>query len=262
MEQWGVDPKTVRLLRNMRAASWFSYGGVDEAVSTRVGGRQGCKFGACIFNSTFSVALIMVHDTLARAGVAMQLPSDAACPWTLAAPPADAPAVDVLEKAFVDDTALMLVARTPELLDCAINVLLTTVQSFYRALNLETNWGEGKTEAFLVYRGQGAACRMRAWRPTPGAKPSISVPNSDSILNIVSSYRHLGGEIAVSGSLVPLAMSRRRRALAAYAPLAMKVFGSANISLDLNLCMFQTQSCRAGRSTCTSWYRPSVSSPP
>ena len=44
----------------------------------------------------------------------------------------------------------------------------------------------------------------------------------------------------MSGSLVPLAMSRRRRALAAYAPLAMKVFGSAHISLDLKLWMFQT----------------------
>ena len=45
-EQWGgVDPKIVRLLKNMHAQSWFSYGTVDEAIVTRLGGRQGCIFG-------------------------------------------------------------------------------------------------------------------------------------------------------------------------------------------------------------------------
>jgi len=49
--QWGVKPKAVRLLRNLHASSWFSYGDLETAIVVRVGGRQGCKFGAMIFNS-------------------------------------------------------------------------------------------------------------------------------------------------------------------------------------------------------------------
>jgi hypothetical protein len=239
-EQWGVDPKVTRLLKNMHVQSWFSYGDLDNAVATRVGGRQGCKFGATLFNSTFSVALIMIRDVLMAANVTARLHCDHAAPWTSAAPSSCSPTEDVLDAAFVDDTVLILIAASPKLLDLAIDILLTNVQEFYTALNLEINWAPGKTEAMLQYRGKGAAARMNARRPVAGAKPVITVPVNGMQLQIVDLYKHLGGEITVSGSLMPLATSRRKRALAAYAPLAMKVFGSPHLTLDLKQWMFQT----------------------
>ena len=81
---------------------------------------------------------------------------------------------------------------------------------------------------------------MNARRLVAGAKPVITVPVNGMQLQIVDLYKHLGGEITVSGSLMPLATSRRKRALAAYAPLAMKVLGSPHLSLDLKQWMFQT----------------------
>ena len=46
---WGIDAKVLALIKNLHAAAWFSYGDMDTAITVRVGGRQGCKFGATIF---------------------------------------------------------------------------------------------------------------------------------------------------------------------------------------------------------------------
>ena len=81
---------------------------------------------------------------------------------------------------------------------------------------------------------------MNARRLAAGAKPVIKVPVNGMQLQIVDLHKHLGGETTTSGSLMPLATSRRKQALAAYAPLAMIVFGSPHLSLDLKQWMFQT----------------------
>ena len=110
----------------------------------------------------------------------------------------------------------------------------------YHLMNLEVNWSPGKTEAILVYRGKGATECLRARRPAPSAPPRILVPGCSSVLHVVMAYKHLGGEITAAGSLVPLANGRRKRALAAYSPIAMKVFGSRHVTLDLKQWMFTT----------------------
>ena len=239
-EQWGVDPKVVRLLKNMHVQSWFSCGDVDEAIATRVGGRQGCKYGSPIFNSTFSVALVLVHDALVDADVVVQLPSDGAAVWTTTPPDDGCPKADVLDGAFVDETVLILITSSARALDAAIGTLLTLLLRIYHLMNLEVNWNPGKTEAILQYRGKGAAECLRARRPSPSAPPRILIPGCSSVLHVVTAYKHLGGEITTAGSLVPLAHGRRKRALAAYSPIAMKVFGSRHISLDLKQWMFTT----------------------
>ena len=102
-----------RLLKNVHVQSWFSYGDVDEAVSTRIVGRQGCKYGSPLFNSTFSVALVLLHDALVSAGVVTQLACDGLAVWS-ASPSDDASErADVLDAAFVDDAVLVLLAASP-----------------------------------------------------------------------------------------------------------------------------------------------------
>ena len=92
-------------------------------------------------------------------------------------------------------------------------------------MNLEINWNPGKTQAIFVYRGKGAAASLRARRPSHSAPPRVQIPGCRSVLHIVTAYKHLSGEITTAGSLVPLAHGRRKRALAAYNPIALKVFG-------------------------------------
>ena len=97
----------------------------------------------------------------------------------------------VLDAAFVDDTVLILMAPSPRTLDGAIDILLQTVQGFYHVLNLGINWDVGKREAFLKYRGKGAAARTRAWRSAPGEPMGIRVPSSSALVHVVPTYKHL-----------------------------------------------------------------------
>ena len=218
-EQWGVDPKTTRLLKTMHAQSWFSYGSIDEAIETFVGGRQGCKYGAQIFNSAFSVAILLIHDDLVAKGIVVKFRRSGDAPWALSEPANDGSEEDVLEVVFVDDTVMMLVAHSPAALDNSIDVLLQSLRHFYSVLRLVINWKPGKTEALLQYRGKGAAESLRRRRPTPTSPPVIEIPGTSEVLRIVREYKHLGDEISISGSLVPLAQGRRKCAFAAYMPL-------------------------------------------
>ena len=55
--QWAVSEKVLVLIKTLHAMGLMSYGDVDEAISIRVGGKQGCKYGSTIFNGPYSVGL-------------------------------------------------------------------------------------------------------------------------------------------------------------------------------------------------------------
>ncbi|CAK0788322.1 unnamed protein product, partial [Prorocentrum cordatum] len=73
MQQWGIPEKIVRLLKNLHSKSWLSYGDVDTAVSVRLGGKQGCKYGSTIFNGSYSVGLLLLRDALLKAGATLRI---------------------------------------------------------------------------------------------------------------------------------------------------------------------------------------------
>ncbi|CAK0851528.1 unnamed protein product, partial [Prorocentrum cordatum] len=140
-EQWGVSPKVIRLLKNTRAASWFSYGDCDTTVATLVGGRQGCKYGATVFNCTFSLAMVLIRDAVLDAGIILRLPKGRDAFW---APPESGTdhAEDtmlVVDAAFVDDECFILTAPRAADLDSAINAILTAVCNIYESVNLAIN---------------------------------------------------------------------------------------------------------------------------
>ena len=91
-------------------------------------------------NSTFSVALVLVHDALVDADVVVQLPSDGAAVWTTSAPEDECPKADVLNAAFVDDTVLILLASSARALEASIGTLLKVLLRIYHFTNIEINW--------------------------------------------------------------------------------------------------------------------------
>ncbi|CAK0802742.1 unnamed protein product, partial [Prorocentrum cordatum] len=140
-EQKGVPPKVIRLLENMRAASRFSHGDCDTAVAALVGGRQGCKYGAMVFNSTFSLAMVLIRDASLDAGIMLRLPKGRGAFW---APPESGAdhaedTIPVVDAAFVDDECFMLTAPRAADLDGAINVIPTAVCNIYEGMNLTIN---------------------------------------------------------------------------------------------------------------------------
>ena len=129
---------------------------------------------------------------------------------------------------FVDDLCAVLSASSPAALDAAVQVLLGILTSTFHDLHLTVNWGPGKTESLLHYRGIGARAAREAWRRDDGSL-SIPVPNSSVMLRIVPEYAHLGSFIRATSESWKLVSHHVSAALTAYAPIAKKVFGSALI---------------------------------
>jgi hypothetical protein len=153
--QWGMPEKLVRLLQNLHVMSWFTYGEAETAVSVLIGGRQGCKFGAAVFNSTFALAATLLYETLSDAGVMLTLLQGPPTFWGQE-PPVGSPEVSSIDVCFVDDEAFFVTAASPRLLDLAVDVLLGAVDKIYGIMALQINLLPKKTEAFLLYRGHGA----------------------------------------------------------------------------------------------------------
>lgn len=92
----------------------------------------------------------------------------------------------------------------------------------------------------LRYRGKGATKRKRQWRQDDGSL-AIRVENESDensppmLINLVDRYKHLGGIIMIDGSVAVECKGRNRSAMAAYSPIASKVFGAKDIGKDLKL---------------------------
>eukprot|EP00973_Karenia_brevis_P034932 4819900-Karenia_brevis.AAC.1 len=68
-QQWKIDPGAAGLAQSLHEGSWFFVADLETAVTTKTGGRQGCKLGATTFNSVYAVALDMLRWELEKTGV-------------------------------------------------------------------------------------------------------------------------------------------------------------------------------------------------
>ena len=75
---------------------------LDTVMRTHLGGRQGCKFGALIFNGGYSIALSIMHAELSAEDIALRLHEPSGAFWTV--PEEDEQDdTDVVDATFVDD---------------------------------------------------------------------------------------------------------------------------------------------------------------
>ena len=49
--QWDVDDTVAGMARTLHEGAWFVVADLPTAVTSKTGGRQGCKLGATVFNS-------------------------------------------------------------------------------------------------------------------------------------------------------------------------------------------------------------------
>ena len=230
MKQWGCDQKSMSLLNSLHDGAWFHYGDLSTCIKTLIGGRQGCKFGAMIFNGGYSLALFMLHKALLKDDVVLRVSRPGGAFWLPPSSNTGAQDVPVIDATFVDDDAIVLVAPTPRLLDHAISRLLEITVQVFSLLSLRINWKPGKSEAMLKYRGR-RACKHYEARRIDG-KLFIPVPGSGGErLTVVQRYKHLGGFHDITGAVLCDAKHKVDVALSAFVQLAHKVFGCPTVGL-------------------------------
>ena len=229
LQQWGVDPGAACLSQALHHGAWFCIADLDSAVLSKTGGRQGCKLGALTFNSVYAVALDMLAWELRRADIVFRVRVPDGAFWQRSDEDVDASDDNVVDAAFVDDEAIVLMAKSPALLDRAIDITLKAVFRIFSLLHLQINLAEGKTECFLSYRGKHAVAKREA-RRGPDGKLRIDVPGIHGLaVSVVGVYKHLGTFCSQSGDTFRNSLLRTQSAMASYSPIASKVFGADSI---------------------------------
>ncbi|CAE8716218.1 unnamed protein product [Polarella glacialis] len=96
---------------------------------------------------------------------------------------------------------------------------------------LRINRAPGKSEAMLTYRGKQAG-EHREVRHRNDGKLWIKLPvgTDRSHLSVVTHFKHMGGYVSAGGSTFEDAVHRVKRAMAAYGPLADKVFAATSVN--------------------------------
>ena len=124
----------------------------------------------------------------------------------------------------------------------ATELLLDVVTTIFRLLHLEINFGPNKTLAILLFLGkQATLCREKLRRPDGTLAIALEkFGHPGEWLRIVRSYRHLGTYIDALGVTHGNVIERSKLALGAYAPIAMKVFGSSLIATAFKLCFLRS----------------------
>ena len=239
LQQWGIDPKVIALVAALHTGSWFTYAECRHVIAAARGGRQGCKLGSIVFNAGYTPPLLALAEEMKARGVTMRASSSdgAGDPfWSAALHAAPEGADEFLDVTFVDDEALVLLAPSPRALDAVMDIALAALAATFQRYMLAINWSRGKSEALLKYRGRHAVACWEA-RRQPCGKILIPLPvqAGHDFLIVVDRYKHLGGIVATSGSEVHEARARASSALAAYAPLASRIFGAACIAHGLKV---------------------------
>eukprot|EP00811_Abedinium_folium_P016500 NODE_2543_length_2192_cov_3.675545.p1 GENE.NODE_2543_length_2192_cov_3.675545~~NODE_2543_length_2192_cov_3.675545.p1 ORF type:complete len:298 (-),score=31.88 NODE_2543_length_2192_cov_3.675545:669-1562(-) len=141
----------------------------------------------------------------------------------------------VLDLTFVDDEAVM-VADSPGAVLAAVDSCMAMLALMLRRQMLEINWKPGKTEFLLRLRGQGSTRTRESLRQADGHL-RIPVHSADGLVfvNVVNRYVHLGTVLTPDGSYVLNARRTATRANEAYGPLALRIFGAPNLSVELRL---------------------------
>ena len=241
MERLQAHPHIVTLMASLHTSSWFkSDPDSNDVMVVRKGGRQGCLFGAKIFNMGYAKALQEIADVLLAENVHLRIHYNPAAPvWS---PSCGAPlaAADVVDITFVDDEAMMITACSPRQLQKSVNLLLSALQTTFDKYKMTVNWSKGKTEALMCYRGKHAKqCKTNLVLDDGSSgyslPPCVKEATGKSHLVVSQSYKHLGGYITVSGNLVVEARHRASSAMSSFVPIAQKVFGCSSMSLQHKL---------------------------
>ena len=138
----------------------------------------------------------------------------------------------------------MVVATVPKTMTSKFFFIVKALRRCFHKYALDMNWKPGKTEGILMWRGkratsekkqlrrhdgrwvldvEGRCRRHRSKYPRKGIEQNVAV-------NIVKTYKHLGGIIEENGNMFPEIQNRCRSAMNSFAPLA-KLIGSKHVNL-------------------------------
>ena len=231
LEQAGVRPHMLRVLRDMHRDTWFGIVGCDSAVGTRLGTRPGDPFGDMLFLYLVAARLSELEKRLSDAGVAVTVSWSGA--RTLARrPPSPEHAVGLCDVSFADDFAILLLGRSPR--ECVehLRQAAASTADVFEEWGAELNTAKGKSAGMLALRGAGThEERERIWIAGAGVLECPRERRPPLRLPLVHRYKHMGGIVTVSGDMLPEVRERAGQCADALRTLRGPVLRNPGVSL-------------------------------
>ncbi|CAE7727756.1 unnamed protein product [Symbiodinium sp. CCMP2592] len=226
----GTDDHLVSQVADLFRGSWFRLDNAGPLVLTRKGTRPGDPMADILFGFTFSAYLHSIELALTRASLNTPVP-------TFVEPSIwhDWPTIqDVGCLAWADDYAHMQTASTQPVLLQKVTQATSLLVTHASANGMQLSFAADKTAVLLC-----TLC-SRALHPpvvsneqgAPGLLVHDSITGTDSFLQIVDSYRHLGTIAVANATPGPEIAFRASQATATVKPLRRRLFSSPDVPLS------------------------------
>ena len=102
---------------------------------------------------------------------------------------ADVDAEHTVDATFVDDEAIILIAKSPKLILSVLSRVLEVLVTTSAKLRMLINWSPGKTEAFLALRGKNST-QVRETLCCSDGRLRFPVKSTDAQLSIITEYKN------------------------------------------------------------------------
>ncbi|CAE7858178.1 unnamed protein product [Symbiodinium microadriaticum] len=223
-------PELAAILRGQLANTWFT-GRTDSAVAMRAesGTVPGSPAADLLFGVVFQKFLARVNALLAEGHWA------AFVDFTNEGE--DPPSTPT----WADDVCVLFQVDRADLLETALQTILTAVVKAMKYQGLQANLGPGKTEVVLVAHGpQSRAVRRRLLAAT---EPQVNFVCEGTVCSVrlVPSYTHLGCVIQADACDLPAIQYREAQAQAMYGPLRKKLLNNQYLSEKEKLLLLKSR---------------------
>eukprot|EP00435_Cladocopium_sp_Y103_P002383 s5733_g1.t1 len=229
LEQQGLEPVLLRLLRDVHDGTWYSLTGRD-LVQTFRGTRPGSPLADAIFRVLMSDVAQELRQWIQQQEAYMAILQSLS-----------------LEPIFVvwaNDFAVPWATSTSEALVPAVEALMKEVHKLFARRGFTINFAPGKTCAVMTFLGPGAPDLRRSYLLC--SNPGIEIALHDGTcqqLHFVAKYKHLGSLFAASHSFEPQMRQRLGMARAAFQKTLRAVLGNRHYPLKLRLQFFHSLVC-------------------
>ena len=208
------------LLKELHIDTWASNEGLAGVIRCESGTLAGTPTADFVFILAFARVLQKARIELQTAGLIHNVDTEGAAQY-FGESELHGQTLGMQDADYMDDTVFPIVAPARKLVDAVVAAAVIISDTFAQ-YGFKVNFGSGKTEAVLIFRGAGAIKEQRRLAQT-GNAATLSTRAGSRELRFVASYKHLGSKITNTAEILPEIKARMAVMKAALLPLRKQV---------------------------------------